>query len=73
MPLIVGAPTRRPRCALGPRHFLFFNRNPAGKAAADYLARLHERTGDRDKPISHQARIAQLPASAGPDSASRTI
>ena len=24
------------------------------------IARLHERTADRDKPISHQARIAQL-------------
>jgi pimeloyl-ACP methyl ester carboxylesterase len=44
-----------------PRHFLFFNRNATGKrAAADYIARLHERTTDRDKPISHQARIAQL-------------
>ena len=40
-----------------PRHFLFFNRNPAGKrAATDYMARLKERTEDRDKRISLQAR-----------------
>ena len=46
-----------------PRHFLFFNRNPAGKrAATEYIARLQERTTDRDKAISHQARIAQLKA-----------
>jgi pimeloyl-ACP methyl ester carboxylesterase len=64
MPLIVGgaylkaALTRR-----DPRHFLFFNRNPAGKrAATEYIARLQERTTDRDKAISHQARIAQLKA-----------
>jgi pimeloyl-ACP methyl ester carboxylesterase len=62
MPLIVGsaylkaALTRR-----DPRHFLFFNRNPIGKrAATDYIARLRERSTDRDKPISQQARIAQL-------------
>jgi pimeloyl-ACP methyl ester carboxylesterase len=62
MPLIVGsaylkaAVTRR-----DPRHFLFFNRNAVGRrAATDYIARLNERTSDRDKPISHQARIAQL-------------
>jgi pimeloyl-ACP methyl ester carboxylesterase len=46
-----------------PRHFLFFNRNPAGKrAATDYIARLQERTVDRDQPITHRARIAQLTA-----------
>jgi pimeloyl-ACP methyl ester carboxylesterase len=46
-----------------PRHFLFFNRNPAGKrAATDYMARLKERTEDRDKRISMQARRAQLKA-----------
>jgi pimeloyl-ACP methyl ester carboxylesterase len=62
MPLIIGsaylkaALTRR-----DPRHFLFFNRNPIGKrAATDYIARLRERSTDRDKPISQQARIAQL-------------
>ena len=46
-----------------PRHYLFFNRNPDGKrAATDYMARLKERTGDRDKRISMQARLAQLKA-----------
>jgi pimeloyl-ACP methyl ester carboxylesterase len=46
-----------------PRHFLFFNRNPAGKrAATDYMARLKERTQHRDKRISLQARRAQLKA-----------
>ncbi|HTK65311.1 MAG TPA: alpha/beta hydrolase [Pseudonocardia sp.] len=64
MPLIVGkaylqaALTRR-----DPRYYLFFNGNATGrKAANDYLTRLRERAGDRDKPISHQARIAQLKA-----------
>jgi pimeloyl-ACP methyl ester carboxylesterase len=46
-----------------PRHYLFFNRNPAGKrAATDYMARLKERTEDRDERISLQARRAQLKA-----------
>jgi pimeloyl-ACP methyl ester carboxylesterase len=46
-----------------PRHFLFFNRNPAGKrAATDYMARLKERKADRDKRVSMQARLAQLKA-----------
>jgi pimeloyl-ACP methyl ester carboxylesterase len=64
MPLIVGSAyakaflTRR-----DPRRFLFFNQNAVGKkAGSDYIARLQERTADRDKPISHQARIAQLAA-----------
>ena len=62
MPLIVGgAYAKAALTRSDPRRFLFFNRNPTGeRAAADYLARLKERTGDRDKPISHQARIAQL-------------
>jgi pimeloyl-ACP methyl ester carboxylesterase len=62
MPLIVGsAYTKGALTRKDPRHFLFFNRNAAGKrAAADYIARLQERTSDRDAPISHQARIAQL-------------
>ena len=62
MPLIVGgAYSKAALRRVDPRHFLFFNRNPAGKrAATEYIARLHERTTDRDKPISHQARIAQL-------------
>lgn len=46
-----------------PRNFLFFPRTPEGKhAASDYLSRLQERTGDRDKKISTQARIAQITA-----------
>ena len=46
-----------------PRHYLFFNRTPDGKrAATDYMARLKERTEDRDKRISLQARRAQLKA-----------
>ena len=64
MPLIVGgAYTKAALTRVDPRHFLFFNRNATGKrAATEYIARLHERTTDRDKPISHQARIAQLMA-----------
>ena len=46
-----------------PRHYLFFNRNAKGKrAATEYMARLKERTADRDKRISLQARRAQLKA-----------
>lgn len=46
-----------------PRNFLFFPRTPDGKRAAkDYFSRLKERTRDRDKPISLQARRAQLEA-----------
>lgn len=46
-----------------PRNFLFFPRTPQGKRAAkDYFSRLKERTEDRDKPISLQARRAQLQA-----------
>ena len=46
-----------------PRNFLFFPRTVEGKrAASDYLNRLKERTHDRDKRISLQARIAQLKA-----------
>jgi pimeloyl-ACP methyl ester carboxylesterase len=45
------------------RNFLFFPRTTRGKrAASDYLNRLKERTDDRDKGISMQARIAQLKA-----------
>ena len=64
MPLIVGgAYLKAALTRLDPRHFLFFNRNPAGKrAAAEYITRLQERTTDRDKAVSHQARIAQLKA-----------
>lgn len=46
-----------------PRNFLFFPRSPEGKRAAkDYFSRLKERTEDRDKSISLQARRAQLQA-----------
>lgn len=46
-----------------PRHFLFFPRTSEGKRAAnDYFARLGERTDGRDKPISIQARFAQIAA-----------
>jgi pimeloyl-ACP methyl ester carboxylesterase len=46
-----------------PRNFLFFPRTADGKrAASDYLNRLKERTHNRDKRISMQARIAQLKA-----------
>ena len=46
-----------------PRNFLFFPRTPEGKRAAkDYFSRLKERTKDRDKGISLQARRAQLNA-----------
>lgn len=62
MPLIVGgAYTKAALTRLDPRQFLFFNRNTVGKRAGDeYMARLAERTADRDTPISQQARIAQL-------------
>lgn len=64
MPLIVGsAYTKAFLTRRDPRQFLFFNRNAVGKkAGTEYIARLQERTGDRDKPISQQARIAQLAA-----------
>ena len=45
------------------RNFLFFPRTPEGKRAArDYFAALKERTKDRDRRISLQARRAQLEA-----------
>jgi pimeloyl-ACP methyl ester carboxylesterase len=46
-----------------PKHYLFFTRTPDGKrAATDYMARLKERTDDRDKRISPRAMRAQLKA-----------
>lgn len=46
-----------------PREYLFFPRTAEGKrAASDYFARLQERTFDRDKKVSMQARLAQLKA-----------
>ncbi|NGP06008.1 alpha/beta hydrolase [Rhodococcus sp. 14C212] len=45
------------------RNFLFFPRTAEGRrAAAEYLTRLGERTSNRDKKISLQARRAQLKA-----------
>ena len=62
MPVIVGgAYAKTTLTRLNPQQFLFFNRNAVGKrAGTDYIARLGRRTTDRDKPVSQQARIAQL-------------
>lgn len=64
MPLIAGSAYLKALLTLrNPKHFLFFPRTPEGKrAATDYMARLKERTTDRDKPVSPQARVAQLKA-----------
>ncbi|MFE2492214.1 alpha/beta fold hydrolase [Streptomyces mirabilis] len=64
MPFIVGGAYLKAAVARkDPRHFLFFPRNAEGKRAANaYFERLAERTTDRDKPISQQARLAQLRA-----------
>jgi pimeloyl-ACP methyl ester carboxylesterase len=46
-----------------PKQFLFFTRTPNGRAAAkEFLARLEERTNDRDKAISVRSFRAQLKA-----------
>ncbi|MDY0910171.1 alpha/beta hydrolase [Microbacterium sp. CFBP9034] len=46
-----------------PKEFLFFPRNAAGQAAAKaFIARLGERTADRDEPISTKAFQTQLRA-----------
>jgi pimeloyl-ACP methyl ester carboxylesterase len=46
-----------------PKQFLFFTRTPNGiRAGKDFLARLQERTADRDKPITVRALQAQLKA-----------
>ena len=64
MPFIVGgAYAKAFLFRKDPRHFLFFPRTAEGKKAAkDYFARLGERTRDLDRPISGQARLAQLRA-----------
>jgi pimeloyl-ACP methyl ester carboxylesterase len=64
MPMIAASAYTKAALTLrDPRHFLFFNRNTDGKRAASaYMARLKERTADRDKRISMQARLAQLKA-----------
>jgi pimeloyl-ACP methyl ester carboxylesterase len=46
-----------------PKEFLFFTRTPNGRGAAkEFLARLEERTSDRDKAISVRSLRAQLKA-----------
>jgi pimeloyl-ACP methyl ester carboxylesterase len=67
MPFIVGGAYAKAFLARkDPRHFLFFPRSTEGKKAADdYFARLGERTRDLDRPISAQARRAQLRAITG--------
>ena len=46
-----------------PKQFLFFTRTPTGRQAGkEFLARLEERTNDRDKPISVGSFRAQLKA-----------
>jgi len=64
MPFIVGgAYTKAFLTRKDPRHFLFFPRTTEGKKAANaYFGRLAERTNGLDKPISSQARLAQLKA-----------
>ncbi|MBQ7804027.1 MULTISPECIES: alpha/beta fold hydrolase [Rhodococcus] len=64
MPFIVGGAYAKAALARkDARHFLFFPRTAGGKKAANaYFDRLAERTADRDKQISNQARIAQLRA-----------
>ena len=59
----VGAYVKGALTLKDPRTFLFFPRDAEGKKAAkDYHARLKERTQDRDRRISLQARLAQLKA-----------
>lgn len=64
MPFIVGgAYLKAALTRKDPRHYLFFPRNAEGKKAAnEYFDRLAERRQNRDKPISQQARLAQLRA-----------
>jgi pimeloyl-ACP methyl ester carboxylesterase len=46
-----------------PKQFLFFTRTPNGKRKGkEFLARLAERTDDRDEPISIPSYVAQLKA-----------
>jgi pimeloyl-ACP methyl ester carboxylesterase len=46
-----------------PKQFLFFTRSPSGiKAGKEFLARLQERTENRDKEITVAALLAQLKA-----------
>jgi pimeloyl-ACP methyl ester carboxylesterase len=48
-----------------PKHYLFFSPTPSSQAAADaFLARLDERTEDRDTPVTDETVGAQLTAAA---------
>jgi pimeloyl-ACP methyl ester carboxylesterase len=48
-----------------PKHFLFFSPTTTSQAAADaFLARLDERTADRDAPVSNETIGAQITALA---------
>jgi pimeloyl-ACP methyl ester carboxylesterase len=48
-----------------PKHYLFFSPTPSSQAAADaFLARLDERTEDRDTPVTDETVAAQLTAAA---------
>jgi len=48
-----------------PKHFLFFSPTPTSQAAADaFLARLDERTADRDAAVSNETIGAQVTAMA---------
>jgi pimeloyl-ACP methyl ester carboxylesterase len=48
-----------------PKHFLFFSPTAASQAAGNaFLARLDERTADRDEPVSNETIGAQLTALA---------
>jgi pimeloyl-ACP methyl ester carboxylesterase len=61
--VVIGAYLKSALTLKDARTFLFFPRDAEGKRAAkDYLARLKERTRNRDKGISLQARRAQLKA-----------
>jgi pimeloyl-ACP methyl ester carboxylesterase len=54
---------RGPLTRQDPKQFLFFTRTPNGRRAGkDFLARLEERTNDRDKAISVSSFRAQLKA-----------
>jgi pimeloyl-ACP methyl ester carboxylesterase len=61
--VVVGAYVKSALTLKDARTFLFFPRDTEGKRAAkDYLARLEERTQNRDEKISLQARRAQVKA-----------
>ena len=59
-----GCHSPRPaRSGKHPKHFLFFSQTSNGQAAANaFLARLNERTEDRDTPVSNETIQAQIAA-----------